>query len=218
MGLKTALEDLRVSSRHVWRFGELPAAGADTIPSGFAELDALLPGGGWPRGALTEILSEIEGIGALRLVMPALARLCQAEPSQKKLWLAWIAPPHIPYAPALAAHGVDLRRVLVIGPLEDPAERFFALEQCLRAGECGAVLAWPPHADWRGLRRLQLAAEAGRSLGFLFRPLAACRESSPAALRLALEPCGPRTALRILKCRGGAVAKSLTLDLRVPGP
>jgi len=206
MGLETVLRDPRV-----WRFGEVPATGTETVPTGFAELDALLPGRGWPVGALTEILAECEGIGVLRLVMPALARLCRSE-----RWLAWIAPPHIPYAPALAARGVDLTRVLMIGPVEGPAERFWAVEQSLRAGACSAVLAWLPHADWRGLRRLQLAAEAGQSCGLVFRPLAAHREASPAALRLVLEPSGSRTAVRIIKCRGGAGAKPLTLDL--PGP
>ena len=164
------------------------------------------------RSALTEILSEVEGIGALRLVLPALARLSQAE-----RWLAWIAPPHLPYAPALAAHGVDLARVLIIGPLARPPERFWVLEQSLRAGACSAVLAWWSRVDWRGLRRLQLAAEAGQSCGLLFRPLAACRETSPAALRLVLEPSGLRTAVRIIKRRGGAIARPLILDLRVPG-
>ena len=88
------------------------------------------------RSALTEILSEVEGIGALRLVLPALARLSQAEK-----WLAWIAPPHLPYAPALAAHGVELARVLIIGALARPPERFWVLDQSLRAGACSAVLA-----------------------------------------------------------------------------
>jgi hypothetical protein len=196
----------------VWRFSREVAPATETVPSGFAELDALLPGRGWPVGALTEILSEVEGIGALRLVLPALARLSQAE-----RWLAWIAPPHLPYAPALAAHGVELARVLIIDALARPAERFWALDQSLRAGACSAVLAWWSRADWHALRRLQLAAEAGRSCGLLFRPMAACREASPAALRLVLEPSGPRTAVRIIKRRGGAIARPLILDLRVPG-
>lgn len=208
MSLEAVLKDPRV-----WRFGREVAPATEAVPSGFADLDALLPGGGWPVGALTEILSEVEGIGALRLVLPALARLSQAE-----RWLAWIAPPHLPYAPALAAHGVDLARVLIIGALARPPERFWVLEQSLRAGACSAVLAWRSRANWRGLRRLQLAAEAGRSCGLLFRPLAACSsEASPAALRLVLEPSGPRTVVRIIKRRGGAIARPLTLDLRVPG-
>ncbi len=206
MGFETLLKDARI-----WRFGEVPA-GTDAVPSGFAALDGRLPGGGWPVGALTEIFSGVEGIGALRLVLPALARLSRCE-----RWLAWIAPPYFPHAPALAAHGVDLRRVLIVGPVEGPAERFWALEQSMRSGACSAVLGWWSRAEWRGLRRLQLSAEAGRSCGILFRPMTACHEASPAALRLVLEPSGSCTAVRIIKRRGGAVPRPLTLDLRGPG-
>jgi len=206
MSLEAVLGDPRL-----WRCGRALPVEAETIPSGFAEIDALLPGGGWPRGALTEILTDLEGIGALRLVMPALAHLSQSEK-----WLAWIAPPHLPYGPALAAHGLALARLLLVWGIESPRERFWALEESLRAGACNAVLAWPRGPDGRGLRRLQLAAEAGRSLGLLFRPLAARREASPAALRLMLEPHGPLAASRILKRRGGAGARPVYLDLRDP--
>ncbi len=79
----------------IWRGNQLAQTGEDVLPTGFAELDELLPGGGWPRGALTEILAEREGIGELRLLLPALARV-----SEQSRWQAWVAPPHLPYAPA----------------------------------------------------------------------------------------------------------------------
>ena len=60
------------------------------------------------------------------------------------------------------------------------------------------MLGWPQRADDKTLRRLQVAAEAGQAMGFLFRPLAAARNPSPAALRLQFESGG----LRVLKCRG----------------
>src|SRR6267378_1674310 len=81
----------------IWRGQALSRAGAPTVPCGFPGLDAELPGGGWPAGALTEILPAHEGIGELRLLGPALAGL-----SQRGLRLVWIAPPHLPYAPALS--------------------------------------------------------------------------------------------------------------------
>src|SRR5258706_2189841 len=87
----------------IWRGQALSRAGAPTVPCGFPGLDAELPGGGWPAGALTEILPAHEGIGELRLLGPALAGL-----SQRGLRLVWIAPPHLPYAPALAAAGNGL--------------------------------------------------------------------------------------------------------------
>ena len=97
------------------------------VPTGFRALDPLLPDG-WPKGRLTEVLVPHPGVGELRLVMPALARL-----SQQGRWLAWVAPPHIPYAPALAEHGVDLAKVLVIRP-RPGTDSLWATEQALQSG------------------------------------------------------------------------------------
>src|SRR6266705_6154675 len=79
----------------IWRGDSLSRAGTPTISCGFPGLDAELPGRGWPAGALTEILPAHEGIGELRLLGPTLAGL-----SKRGLRLVWIAPPHLPYAPA----------------------------------------------------------------------------------------------------------------------
>ena len=144
----------------VWRGGRLGAT-ADAVASGFAELDTVLPGGGWPRGALTEILMPQHGIGALRLLVPALARL-----SRDERWVCWVAPPYIPYAPALVGAGIDLSRVLLVHPGAQQ-DGLWAVEQSLRSGTCSAVLAWPTLDDRTALRRLQLAAEAGDALGQL---------------------------------------------------
>lgn len=180
---------------HVWRANSRVAAPAHTIATGFNELDREL-GGGWPRAALTEILFPAAGSGELRLLMPALAQLSRAQ-----AWLAWIAPPYIPYAPALAAHGVDLARVMVVQPRDDN-EALWAVEQALRAGTCAAVLAWIKRSDDRSLRRLQLAAEAGNSWGVMFRTQQSVIHTSPAALRLKLEPQGNGAMVQILKRRG----------------
>ena len=93
----------------IWRGSELGRVATPSVPSGFAALDAELPGGGWPAAALTEILPQHDGIGELRILGPALASL-----AARGLWLAWIAPPYLPYAPALAAAGIDLTRLLFI--------------------------------------------------------------------------------------------------------
>lgn len=182
----------------IWRGGSAPPVQA--LPSGFAALDRLLPGGGLPRGALTEIVIAREGIGELSLLLPALARATEDE-----RWLVFIAPPHVPYAPALARAGVNLARMLVVHP-RNAQEGLWAVEQALRAGTASVVLAWLAHADAKALRRLQLAAEAGESLGILFRPARGIEGNSPAALRLKLEPAsleGARVAVHVLKRRGG---------------
>lgn len=179
----------------IWRRGAA-AATIDVQPTGIAGLDARLPGGGWPRGALSEILIEQDGLGECSLVLPALAALTQA-----RRRIALVAPPYLPYAPALAAAGIDLAQVVHIDA--DAGDTHWTAEQCLRAGCCGAVLNWLPRADYRQLRRLQLAAETGGAIGFVFRPLAAAGEASPAALRLRITMAAdgaPR--IDILKCRG----------------
>lgn len=192
----------------IWRGGAMPSASGDGIPTGFPALDGLLPGGGWPRGALSEILTPGEGIGALSLLMPALARL-----SRSPKWLAWIAPPHIPYAAALAGFGIDVSRVLLVHDRQG-RDNLWAVEQALRSGACGAVIAWLEAVPRGVLRRLQLAAETGDSCGVLFRPQRLAAEPSPAALRLSLEPLAQGTRVQVLKCRGGWPGAECVLELQ----
>lgn len=191
----------------IWRGDQCAPSGEDALPTGFAELDELLPGGGWPRGALTEILCAREGIGELRLLLPALSRA-----SAQSGWLAWVAPPHVPYAPALAVAGVDLKHLLVAQP-RTVADAWWTAEQALRSGACSAVLAWLRAPDERRMRRLQLAAETGRTWGVLFRPATAAQERSPAALRLRLEATAGGLAVHIIKRRGGQVSKPVVVNL-----
>lgn len=185
----------------IWR-RRSPAPTIDAQATGHAELDALLPGGGWPRGALCEFLVEHDGIGECALVLPALAALTQA---RRRVVL--VTPPYLPYAPALAAAGVDLRQVVQIDA--GSADTHWSIEQCLRSGCCGAVLGWLPRVDYRELRRLQLAAESGGTIGFVFRPLAAANEASPSALRLRITAAQGEPQIELLKCRGrvGGVAR-----------
>jgi hypothetical protein len=113
-----------------------------------------------------------------------------------------VDPPWIPYPATLQAHGLDLGRLLLVRTRGE-GESLWACEQALRSGRGGAVLAWPGRIDFARLRRLQLAAEAHAKLAFLFRPGNALHESSPAALRLQLEPAEHGgTRVRIVKCRG----------------
>jgi hypothetical protein len=190
----------------VWRGSDsaLQHDGAHALglASGYAELDRALPLGGWPRGALSEILHAYPGQGELQLLLPALAAL-----SHDERYIVLIDPPWIPYAPALSSADVDLSCVISIGGNQaqrlDDSERYWALEQSLRASQCGAVLAWPrQQLDNKTLRRLQLAAEAGDSCAFLFRHPRFRSQHSPAALRLQLYPVASGLQLEIVKCRG----------------
>lgn len=191
----------------VWR-GRDQAGQQAGLASGYPELDRHLPGGGWPRESLTEILTEHYGIGELRLLMPALARLSTETSSQdftEPGWIAWVAPPFQPYPPALQQCGIDLSRMLIVRP-KDASEILWSAEQALSSGTCAAVLLWPSMLDDQASRRLQLAAEKGRSWAIAFRPLAARRQPSAAALRLELHPGDKGSRVHILKSRGGRPA------------
>jgi hypothetical protein len=191
------------------RDGEWQRSARPTAPSGFAALDASLPGGGWPMGTLCELLTATPGIGELSLMIPALARLAQAG-----RYIAWIAPPYLPYAPALVQRGLRLERVLIVRS-QQVQEALWAAEQALRCPAFGAVLGWPADITDRNVRRLQLAAEAGRSLGILYRPADVALGHSPAALRLRLTPMpeGRGLTVEIRKCRGGRTGARLQLPL-----
>ena len=197
MGAVLSLDGL-LGARRVWRGASVATpAPADALPTGCAGLDAVLPGGGWPPGALSEVLLPLDGVGELQLAWPVLARLSRAGRT-----VVLVAPPYDVHAPAWAAAGLDLAHLQQVHA--EPRDALWAAEQCLRSGACGAVLCWPAKADDRALRRLQVAAEAGQCIGLAFRPLQAAANPSPAALRVALEPPanGASRQLRVLKCRG----------------
>jgi hypothetical protein len=203
----------------IWR-GRSAAQRRSGLPSGFAALDAYLPDGGWPRTGLIEILVPRFGSGELTLLVPALAALTRAATAR---WCVWVAPPLVPFAPALTSCGVMLDRVAVVGgaTFSDRQDARFrgdpgmwALEQTLGSGACDAVLGWVRRVKPRDLRRLQLAAERGRTLAVLFRPRRAAREASAAALRLSVEPLAAGVRLTILK---GRSARRDALELLWPG-
>jgi hypothetical protein len=183
-----------LEARQVWRGRAAPVTVGEQ-PTGWAELDALLPTGGWPEASLSEILLPLDGVGELQLVLPTLARL-----SRGKRPVVLIAPPYAPCVAGWHQHGVDMRRVEIVKAAD--RDVLWAMEQCLRSSSCAAVLAWPQQADDRALRRLQVAADGGRALAFAFRDRRHLSNASPAALRLELEAL-PQARVWVRKCRGG---------------
>jgi cell division inhibitor SulA/protein ImuA len=142
-------------------------------------------------------------VGELGLLMPALATLTKADPAKPPKWIAWVAPPFVPYAPALQQHGVNIDRLLMIHPTGGNKSRLWTIEQVVRSGSSAGVLAWLATADDVMLRRLQLAAEDQRCWTVLFRPSSARQQRSPAALRLGLSRTAAAAHVQIMKCRGG---------------
>src|ERR1700733_3971008 len=158
----STLADILADAR-VWRLKAASAAPARPVWStGKSALDARLPGGGWPTASLIEVLLDDIGLGEVQLFLPALVE-CQRRVSQggggEASWLVWIAPPHEPYAPALAQQGIELEPFLVVQPASAP-KALWAAEQALGSGVCAAVFLWLKGTDDRWLRRLKLPAEA----------------------------------------------------------
>src|SRR4030081_3492095 len=189
----------------IWRGRS--AAHQRGLPTGFAALDAYLPGYGWPRTGLIEILVSRFGSGELYLLLPALAALTRTAAAR---WCVWVAPPLMPFAPALVSQGIVLGGGGVVGG----ARALWALEQVLGSGACDVALAGARQPQAREIRRLQLAAERGRTLGVLFRPRPAAREASAAVLRLSLQPI--TAGVRITLFKGRSAVRG-AVDLLRPG-
>jgi len=205
LGMKPAIAEL-LHNPLVWR-GDQLARIEQTVPSGFAELDRALPGGGWPQNALTELLQDVEGIGELRLLLPALVRLAQAGES-----IVLVTPPHLPHAPAFAGAGIDPAQVIIVAAAEDK-HRWWAAEQVLRANSAGALLFWPGSLGEQRLRRLQVAAQEGETLAFVFASTARAAQPSPAPLRIRLSPAGAGLRVDVFKRRGGVLSAPLLVDV-----
>jgi len=175
---------------------------AKTEATGWPELDRMLPGGGWPAGALTELYCPVEGIGEFSLLLPLIVRLTSAG---KRVVL--VSPPHLPYSQALGERGVKLDKLVLLSP-QSACDTLWAAEQTLRCTAVGLVVAWPQRAGDRELRRLSLAAETSGSTLIVYRPEREARTFSPAALRVRVRPegSGPSLRLEIIKSRGGQMA------------
>jgi len=202
----------------VWRAGELGGASLQTVATGYASLDLALPGNGWPQGAMTEVLQPQAGLHEWGLVAPVLAAVQSVLNSIKGHMLVLIGPPHLPFGPALGAQRLDMPRMLCVrGAAGNAPSLLWATREALQCADVAAVLAWLPDARSAHLRRLQIAAHAHDKLLFVFRPLRAQQESSPAPLRLLLESAvhsDGNLLIHVLKRRGPPLAAPVLLDTR----
>ena len=202
----------------VWRGGDLEHSSHPSIATGHARLDAELPGRGWPTGTLSEVLHDGEGIGEITFLAAALA--CATEGARL---VAWVNPPYLPYAPALAQAGIPLERCLVVKPANRD-DALWSAEQALKSGACGAVLLWlgeeggaRRHDEYAWLRRLQMAAASGRAMAIHFRSTAAEGLSTPAHLRVVLSRERGALQVRIPKRRGPPLTQPVSLAVGVVG-
>jgi protein ImuA len=203
---------------NVWRAGELGSASLQTMDTGYAALNDVLPGGGWPQGALIEVLQPQAGLHEWGLIAPALAATQLASPDQLTVL---VGAPCLPFGPALGARQINMQRLLCVQAGQANQGKapalLWATREALQCADVAAVLAWLPDARSAHLRRLQIAAHAYDKLLFVFRPFRAQQESSPAPLRLLLEGTLSEAGnlfVNVLKRRGPPLASPVLLDTR----
>lgn len=195
----------------VWRGDELGRTACKVRSTGWPELDAELPGGGWPQQSITEVLAAQPSVLEWRLLASALRPVvaCGGQ-------VVVVGPPRHPHLPGLLHEGLDERQLVWI-QAELPAERLWVTEQLIKSNAAGAVVAWLTHARQEQLRRLQLCAQSCEGLVFLCRPEAARHEASAAPLRVhASVGLDWELKVNVLKRRGPVHEGTLVLP-SVPG-
>ena len=197
----------------LWLGHQLGRSAARAVATGFAPLDAQLPDGGWPRRVLSELLLPHPGVGEIRLLAPPLVA---AQRDGRPVMI--FDPPADLSAAALAGLGFDVEQLLVVNTrarVVPGSDSLWALEQALKSGHVGAVLAWlPARLRAERLRRLQLAAHQHDGVAFVMRELAAAARPTASPLRLSLHAAGAdRLRLAILKRRGPPLEAPLQLAL-----
>ncbi|MGF6924296.1 translesion DNA synthesis-associated protein ImuA [Paraburkholderia sp. 40] len=196
-------EDIHPS---LWRAAQLAHSRGRVVETGYPALSAELPGGGWPVGALVDLLVQQAGVGELRLLRPALSAAGNRP-------VAFVQPPHTPDGLGLSYIGLSLDHVLRVNA-HKTADALWSAEQILRAGSCGALIFWAQYAQASSLRRLHLAAQSSETLFITVRPLATAQDASPALLRLALRPSADGLTVDIVKRRGPSRAEPLSIPLQ----
>ena len=195
----------------LWRGDQLGSQVTETLSSGFPALDAVLPSGGWPCGSLTEVLVSQFSIVEFRLLAPLLALLTRGGRS-----VVLVGPPLSPHAPGLRHDGMDERHLVWVD-VDTPRERLWSAEQLIKAGSCGALVAWLPLVRAEQLRRLQVLAARCKGPVFLCRPESAARDASAAPLRvIARVQTDWQIAVEVIKRKGPPLTDQLQL-LSMPG-
>src|SRR4051812_21982464 len=201
--------------------GGQPPEDERPVSTGSPALDRLLPGGGLRRGTLVEYLSGSAGSGATTLSLAAAREAC----GQRRALVVVEQAPLVRsasegnrcgcfYPPAAAAWGIDLAAMLVVRTTNE-ADALWAFDQALRCPGVGAVWAVWDWLDVRDFRRLQLAAEAGGTIGVLIRPARSRGQPTWADVRFEISP---RSKVQSLKFRRRPGASRLKRKFNDLGP
>jgi protein ImuA len=217
------LEQLRAQVDRLQARGRL--SGGDGEPhfsAGSPSIDQLLPHGGLRRGTVVQWVGESGG-GAWSLAMIAAAGIAKSEMSGGKPLVVFDLNQEF-YPPAAVALGVPADRMMVIHKRahHTRSDMIWAIDQALRCEAISAV--WCELGSWvndRDARRLQLAAEAGGTVGLFVRPEEVRRRPSFADVSWHVSPyrdatdSSSRRRLRVEvdRCRGGAEGAVAMVDL-----
>jgi hypothetical protein len=202
-----ALDTLRANLAQTQTPGALEWA-EPALPSGWPELDAVLPDHGFPRGVVE--LSARRALGGGTSIALAVVRAAQER--DPRAWCAWVDDAEgTLYGPAAAWAGVDLGRLLVVRPPAKDAGRVAVKVAEARACDVIVVDGLSERRD-RALkpeiliRKLALAAERGGATVLLLTDSLAHREAPwPVALRLELGRAPGHLVVRVAKERRGRI-------------
>lgn len=203
----TSLEALHPS---LWRASQLARGMSDVVTCGYPQLSQELPGGGWPAGALIELLIDHPGSAELQLVRPALH-------AQEHGQIVFLQTPYQPHSDALLQAGFSRQRLLWLRS-QKLVDALWTAEQVLHSGNCAALLFWQNQVRTDALRRLHLAAQHGRTLFFLMRSSRFKDHPSPAILRIHLQAAVQGLHLAFIKRRGVQKHDALFLPASLPLP
>jgi len=192
---------------NIWQ-GSLRRTVTNAVSTGYKVLDENLFYSGWPQGGVSELLSKHRGGGEIRLLSPLLSRL-----SQQTGQICWVNPPFVPYAPALALSGIDVRKLVIVAP-KTPKALIWSAIQAMTSNACSAVLVWLPKKEMtKEMRQLNLAAKKGNCWGVVLRDSCFAEHTSPSVLRIKMETINNKYQLSIIKQPGGWSDQIVCLDL-----
>ena len=182
-----------------------------SVGTGHAALDSVLPAGGLVRGTLLEwINGEGPGSGATTLALLSAGGLIRRRDSGPAGTLAVVDRGGGFYTAAAAGLGLSPEGILLVRAGSE-GEWQWAMEQVLRSPAIDVALTWAGSLDDRVFRRWQLAAELGGGVGMLVRSPEVVPQASWASARLMVRGCvgeewtgGRRWSVRVL---GGGVGR-----------
>lgn len=218
MPTPTLIESILNSRNDIWRLGDEKPKNQNIYRSGLKKLDNFLPGGGWPRVGLIEIIVKHYGLGELQLLMPLMGNLT----TQDKL-LLWICPPYKICTSTLIKAGIDIEKLLIINSEVQTKDALWAAEQALQTQKFGIVLLWHNDLTRNALHRLLLATKSNKTLGILFKRKKTENSQSSMVLKLErssseelnMKTKNRKIRLQILRISGSLKLKKTTTEITI---